>query len=172
MMRMLVFQSTLPYGSDHLAELSGRLHVISIHAPVWERPSHLKEVIWIEYFNPRSRMGATGRQWPKQPHWSHFNPRSRMGATKRMVGLAIQFEFQSTLPYGSDMMDAGMTDEEIQFQSTLPYGSDSDWPRVRRMILISIHAPVWERRKGQKEKSCHQVISVHAPFGERLKGQI
>ena len=57
---MVIFQSTLPYGSDLEAEKALAEQVISIHAPLRER----RAAEWIEYmgwfdFNPRSLTGAT-----------------------------------------------------------------------------------------------------------------
>ena len=62
-------------------------------------------------------------------------------------GSSLTYQFQSTLPYGSDVgLDVYSNIGSI-FQSTLPYGSDSCWKLVRRICDISIHAPVWERRR-------------------------
>ena len=100
----IVFQSTLPYGSD--ADKHKRLL------------SH-------NYFNPRSLTGATieisillqkqtiSIHAPLRERLSYrcsmtsstvnFNPRSLTGATHgRSYSMAIRHRFQSTLPYGSD----------------------------------------------------------------------
>ena len=40
--------------------------------------------------------------------------------------------FQSTLPYGSDVLPMMMAFLAIKFQSTLPYGSDQCLPTANR----------------------------------------
>ena len=101
----LLFQSTLPCGSDAI--------------PAWAR--------WSEpYFNPRSLVGATGITQlfaagfcisihaPLRERRSHaiatcplpyFNPRSLTGAALSSSMLTQCSAFQSTLPYGSDAKD-------------------------------------------------------------------
>ena len=77
----LIFQSTLPYGSDvnHAEEPIETLR-ISIHAPSRERQRRLAAIRRIR----------------------HFNPRSLTGATNARNNAALSREFQSTLPCGSD----------------------------------------------------------------------
>ena len=77
---MVEFQSTLPRGSDVAEEK--RLHetIISIHAPSRERP--LRLALW------------------SLPYY--FNPRSLAGATPFAELKTADFQFQSTLPRGSD----------------------------------------------------------------------
>ena len=78
------FQSTLPYGSD--------------------RPGRL-DLADSDNFNPRSLTGATWRSLDNTcNHW-YFNPRSLTGAT--FFGQHLfqgGGKFQSTLPYGSDLL--------------------------------------------------------------------
>ena len=54
-----------------------------------------------------------------------FNPRSLTGATLPYAELDLLASFQSTLPYGSDVLQKRGTFRASRFQSTLPYGSDS-----------------------------------------------
>ena len=82
------------------------------------------------------------------------------------LSLVNTFLFQSTLPYGSDMIAQQLTDVTSNFnprsltgatsvdadgtltwtfQSTLPYGSDSTNPIQNKAVKISIHAPLRER---------------------------
>ena len=82
---VLLFQSTLPHGSDPPGIKRIKVVAISIHAPSRERPIQVfMLVLKIQYFNPRSLTGATWRCMPK----------------RRAVCL-----FQSTLPHGSDPLE-------------------------------------------------------------------
>ena len=57
---VILFQSTLPYGSDgQFLFLQFLLFVISIHAPLRERHRAAKEKVEAAHFNPRSLTGAT-----------------------------------------------------------------------------------------------------------------
>ena len=75
----------------------------------------------------------------------HFNPRSLTGATDGKP--------QPTLT--------------ARFQSTLPYGSDRWCFRCRQSPVISIHAPLRERRKSIGCHNSFSAISIHAPLRER-----
>ena len=145
----LTFQSTLPYGSDPFQTLINELiNEISIHAPVWERPTRRRNLTTIPDFNPRSRMGATRKALyarPDDEFQSTLPYGSDQGPLAGPQGQCIsihapvwerpltgattyeQHKFQSTLPYGSDSMARLMVACSMIFQSTLPYGSD--WPR-------------------------------------------
>ena len=99
----VIFQSTLPCGSD-LANADELLtSAISIHAPLRER---LAIQIIIE----------------------------------------IMAAFQSTLPCGSDIVSDTVVKYLLEFQSTLPCGSDLDNEATFLNNMISIHAPLRERR--------------------------
>ena len=123
---MLLFQSTLPYGSDGLATFSAircfnfnprsltgatatslsafLISLISIHAPLRERPYHQNQIATGHYyFNPRSLTGATYDLSPNRCRNKNFNPRSLTGATQQAARFCLAFQFQSTLPYGSDL---------------------------------------------------------------------
>ena len=54
--------------------------------------------------------------------------------------------FQSTLPRGSDMRELRAVVLATRFQSTLPRGSDVFAVTVANELIISIHAPLRERR--------------------------
>ena len=121
------FQSTLPYGSDihgranrlfkkyfNPRSLTGATSCasllfywsfrISIHAPLRERHMtmiNLYPVIAISIHAPlRERL----RTWNLCSRDLHFNPRSLTGATLRMPMQVVTRLFQSTLPYGSDLL--------------------------------------------------------------------
>ena len=123
----LIFQSTLPYGSDIRYRAANSCKRISIHAPLRERNGY----------------SAT----PSID--THFNPRSLTGATRCIVIICSYFLFQSTLPYGSESDICALT-EPGKFQSTLPYGSDQPYKSCPPDGNISIHAPLRERREPER----------------------
>ena len=97
------FQSTLPHGSDLAVKFDNLRFAISIHAPSRERLVLL----------------------PQQPGTLaisiHAPSRERRTGFTAML---IAFEFQSTLPHGSDLIALLAGISPLQFQSTLPHGSD------------------------------------------------
>ena len=98
------FQSTLPYGSDF-----GIVYTSS------KRPN----------FNPRSLTGATarlGEQAIQNIISIHAPLRERQ---RHWTAAHYKQQFQSTLPYGSDIDAQKLSQQYMIFQSTLPYGSDS-----------------------------------------------
>ena len=120
---------------------------ISIHAPLRERLSGTFASCTFAYFNPRSLTGAT------------------IIDTKRLAAR----EFQSTLPYGSDVGYNLFRSPTLEFQSTLPYGSDRvDVHHATMRTKISIHAPLRERPQHLKQHRYPIYISIHAPLRERL----
>ena len=96
------FQSTLPYGSDSVARQAFADIAISIHAPL------------------RERLTADSPTEPGTFISIHAPLRERHATIKDRMAA---YEFQSTLPYGSD----------AQKFDTLP------------VLNISIHAPLRER---------------------------
>ena len=98
----------------------------------------------------------------------HFNPRSLAGATLSASTSPASYPFQSTLPCGSDLRANRSRNAAARFQSTLPCGSDpiartvtagninfnprslagaTGWAfGSEDIFLISIHAPLRERR--------------------------
>ena len=99
--------------------------LISIHAPLRERPEPLvknKIIAAISIHAPlRERLSCS-------PH------------------IFWKLSFQSTLPYGSDIKTFIPVRFPVEFQSTLPYGSDLAAPLSETCGIISIHAPLQERR--------------------------
>ena len=145
------------------------IHKISIHAPAKERQS-----LHPGYRHPyRFQSTLPRRSDPessiKRYLDNYFNPRSREGATLTLEILYITDKFQSTLPRRSDVDKSELTTDLIKFQSTLPRRSDAvihdkvseglDFnPRSREgatcacaayslFNLISIHAPAKERQR-------------------------
>ena len=146
----LKFQSTLPYGSDAQdsrchrqrlpnfnprsltgatqgAQIIRNAFIISIHAPLRERPYHLLRL--------RQKAHISIHAPLRERQLAHFT-------------LPLTQEFQSTLPYGSDRYRYSYLNHLNVFQSTLPYGSDLHSAlRAIIGITISIHAPLRERLK-------------------------
>ena len=143
----LPFQSTLPYGSDESVLVNGIETLISIHAPLRERHDEIPGIdadVLISIHAPlRERLPCYGASY-------------------------IQAQFQSTLPYGSDLLvghsyyfvaiisiHAPLRERPLLrarhslislFQSTLPYGSDLLVGHSYYFVaIISIHAPLRER---------------------------
>ena len=106
-----LFQSTLPYGSDDWKNRQDIRDVISIHAPLRERPFLVSTVI------PFIQISI------------HAPLRERLGIYLRS---RRHEKFQSTLPYGSDIMISCMMLSIMTFQSTLPYGSDGSYSILKR----------------------------------------
>ena len=161
------FQSTPPYGGDHLLAVSFRTLIISIHAPIRGRLPKLQQTAASHYFNPRPHTGATkkygvkvvsamisihapirGRPTKKCLRVSsvNFNPRPHTGATD--VGIAYKQDtpFQSTPPYGGDLNRRPRVRIAATFQSTPPYGGDAASLYDGGWRAISIHAPIRGRR--------------------------
>ena len=78
-----------------------------------------------------------------------------------------QREFQSTLPYGSDDESRATPAELTQFQSTLPYGSDTgiDFKQCSRCNFNPRSLTGATRRAEYIGKKFN--ISIHAPLRER-----
>ena len=114
----------LPYGSDDRSHVYKTTFNISIHAPLRERPiiEKGKSIIRISIHAPLRERRAANRLFsgilisihaPLRERLSftrfmtnnrHFNPRSLTGATFGIVYTSIIRSFQSTLPYGSELL--------------------------------------------------------------------
>ena len=149
----MVFQSTLPRGSDSTANAIKYLwRWISIHAPSRERQS--KKV------NYKIKRGISIHAPSRERHdRSHvykttFNISIHAPSRERQLlagVIQMVLVFQSTLPRGSDRTYKNLLRLVKVFQSTLPRGSDN--MKVCYISLfnrISIHAPSRERQLGQR----------------------
>ena len=168
--RFLLFQSTLPEGSDSPFSLSS--------FPVRN------------YFNPRSPKGATLTL--KNPLYGliYFNPRSPKGATQPLLNVPPFLPISIHAPRRERQCRNSSGSAPHIFQSTLPEGSDMVLQScVDCVRCISIHAPRRERPspyphsfqtpenfnprspKGATSVvrwySCNTHISIHAPRRER-----
>ena len=166
----MVFQSTLPRGSDAGLLSSSFLSAISIHAPSRERQTLYKRDLQLfifqstlprgsdatrtiknssrlEDFNPRSLAGATHNPDNGRGRHAHFNPRSLAGATDSVVESEVNtFYFNPRSLAGATTVPTQVVTDSSKFQSTLPRGSDESpyWSHVYA-YPISIHAPSRER---------------------------
>ena len=141
----LIFQSTLPRGSDQQAQGAPMSREISIHAP------------------SRERLLASLPTVPNR----HFNPRSLAGATIDCLAENAAKLFQSTLPRGSDRRW-----KKRLSTATISIHAPSRERRLKIMYpcamqRISIHAPSRERLSLMACSSSMMAISIHAPSRER-----
>ena len=164
-----VFQSTLPYGSDHSVKIRlPRATVISIHAPLRERQNTDKAPSFPFFisihaplrerpawtftsttqtdFNPRSLTGATACSFLQVTTRGNFNPRSLTGATK-LNGEAGKIKYIS--------IHAPLRERHVYVA-----------PNSLR-LGISIHAPLRERQGEVVKWNKFTEISIHAPLRER-----
>ena len=122
---IIIFQSTLPRGSDMLTPLM--LRPIPLFQSTLPRGSDKACTCWRFY----SRISI------------HAPSRERRTTTRRAF---IPTLFQSTLPRGSDYSPHFLKPRPRRFQSTLPRGSDYEIDaRGGTRYTISIHAPSRER---------------------------
>ena len=145
--RDAVFQSTLPRGSDYATRLELSENVgfnprsrvgatergrrgrngrcVSIHAPAWERL--LPPEIWLPLSPFQSTLprgsDADATTYPREIYC--FNPRSRVGATCRT-------RWKTSCP------DC--------FNPRSRVGATAVNQFVDYLVIVSIHAPAWERR--------------------------
>ena len=75
------FQSTLPYGSDNPVPTPGNTPAISIHAPLRERQKQLTEKILSMIFQSTLPYGSDPSTTGSIRGHTYFNPRSLTGAT-------------------------------------------------------------------------------------------
>ena len=166
----MIFQSTLPRGSDLVADDAMKNFIISIHAPSRERLTARRSALHCSIFQstlPRgsdcdivihnpSAIGisihAPSRERPVQRGTAMSEVEISIHAPSRERPAVIDCkrleakEFQSTLPRGSDINSVSKQTNDVEFQSTLPRGSDGTIRREYRPPEISIHAPSRERR--------------------------
>ena len=81
----VIFQSTLPRGSDGYGAFNGCFLLISIHAPSRERQTLSNNSRLLQAFQSTLPRGSDFTLWPVYRLPSHFNPRSLAGATMRCI---------------------------------------------------------------------------------------
>ena len=169
---MVIFQSTLPHGSDSaVLPAAVQRWVISIHAPSRERQfpsSHSSQLL--SHFNPRSLTGATYTVHTLTSAWRNFNPRSLTGATLQEAWKDTDIaKFQSTLPHGSDALSAVSTWTLTNFNPRSLTGATDPNPRCTQAIR---HFNPRSLTGATRQLNIHisfLTISIHAPSRERLR---
>ena len=142
--------------------------------------------IFIEYFNPHSRVGNDSRRYARSRKSNYFNPRSRVGNDVNQSKLFTFIKFQSTFPRGERHSVTVYTLFVQIFQSTFPRGerlhllSDYTIPRYfnPRSRVGNDDDPVlrWatnntfqstfprgERRDRYADNNTSDQISIHVP---------
>ena len=112
----------------------------------------MAQVIYKHNFNPRSLTGAT--------HTAKVSPASE--------SISIHAPLRERLVFAQHLKATAI------FQSTLPYGSDLLVGHSYYFVaIISIHAPLRERLSTSLSALVKGTISIHAPLRERrLKNSI
>ena len=166
-----LFQSTLPRGSDSGNILKRINCTISIHAPSRERQLLSGVRRTLQYFNPRSLAGATMRYSGYESHWAiSIHAPSRERHVQEFFDLytdAISIHAPSRERHKTPLCSS----LRLLFQSTLPRGSDTELLTPTPAVDISIHAPSRERPACRAAELERAPISIHAPSRERLKGK-
>ncbi len=185
----MIFQSTLPCGSDDTGCCCCGSDKISIHAPLRERQGKDRANASLGLFQSTLPCGSDSQKTRPFAIWRisiHAPLRERLGTNAAKERYQL---FQSTLPCGSDAGFLNKISYAYVFQSTLPCGSDlrtrciiksyNDFnPRspagatVNELssiyaLEISIHAPLRERHLQNGLKCFSYKISIHAPLRER-----
>ena len=167
---VLVFQSTLPYGSDRLQlTLDSSFLVFQSTLPYGSDVPPRAALSYHLYFNPRSLTGATSNTGHRKifiqkfqstlPYGSdycpiyfekdhrNFNPRSLTGATISVFSISLLITISIHAPLRERLTQSLLVPCRVKFQSTLPYGSDKSQLKQNLPGSISIHAPLRERRR-------------------------
>ena len=121
---------------------------ISIHAPLAGRDlfSPVGQSLYAD-FNPRAPRGARPRRSGIRRKLKNFNPRAPRGARPWYCPECRKIrEFQSTRPSRGATVKAGFN---------------------RAGTVISIHAPLAGRDRGQVPMLSRRAISIHAPLAGR-----
>ena len=142
MIYSVLFQSTLPRGSDCVARVI---------------------IVAIGNFNPRSLAGATAFRKRRILAQTNFNPRSLAGATLSLTAYLMRgLVFQSTLPRGSDKMFCHCIVWTGNFNPRSLAGATKYGDVDKIPIKISIHAPSRERLN-----SCYKLWYNNINFNPR-----
>ena len=121
---VLIFQSTLPHGSDR-----------------WYSILNISHLLFQSTLPHGSDLGMSARLSTTP----NFNPRSLTGATRCMTLTLLSVAFQSTLPHGSEQPSlADQTFAEISIHAPLRERLKLN-VKLKKKQNISIHAPLRER---------------------------
>ena len=165
---VIVFQSTLPRGSDD---------------------AEARRTRRARNFNPRSLAGATQQAYHRQAARANFNPRSLAGATIYLLAVKTNFKnFNPRSLAGATRKPYHWRHRGKHFNPRSLAGATEDMILKEYILKISIHAPSRERpaacppwrARGHfnprslagatnivKVKVKPKIISIHAPSRER-----
>ena len=174
-------------GSDQSGGTDYVSQIVSIHAPTWGATlAHGYALLRLAVSIHAPTWGATSVGQPQSGILEVSIHAPTWGATKRIVMLATQDKFQSTLPHGERQRFAYFPYSDMMFQSTLPHGerlgvkyfwgktlsfnprshmgSDpSCLCRNHMGVDVSIHAPTWGATVRNVAASVAFHVSIHAP---------
>ena len=164
----LLFRSTPPCGGDRRFHVGGyprqrfdprprvgatghacdgfRTHPVSIHAPVWGRPTSARRTFARSKFRSTPPCGGDLAIWSARIAPGCFDPRPRVGAT---IGIMCR------------CLGLMRFDPRPRVGATVPFCA------AHCRHSVSIHAPVWGRRAGQQLGLFHVEVSIHAPVWGR-----
>ena len=119
------FNSRTRVGATICLDPAHPLDIVSIHAPVWVRPSYITRIHKMKWFQFTHPCGCDFFAAAPCGKICGFNSRTRVGATLHITLLINKIMFQFTHPCGCDCRGS------VSF----------------RLDEVSIHAPVWVRRQ-------------------------
>ena len=100
---------------------------ISIHVPAWGTTLRQRQqLLDMDNFNPRSRVGNDGYTAPIVLNMDDFNPRSRVGNDLRQpIVLILPMIFQSTFPRGERQQGKLLELPDLHFNPRSRVGNDA-----------------------------------------------
>ena len=157
----LLFQSTLPRGSDLNTQSNGGWISISIHAPV---PRQVQRCF---HFNPRSLAGATnGRRRCFCFGRISIHAPSRERPKHELTRLGIGY-ISIHAPSRERLIVIAVIVGNYNFNPRSLAGATMTADYEEFLTPISIHAPSRERQITTTSMATTPVISIHAPSRER-----
>ena len=132
---IVLFQSTLPHGSDLLVRKNFLKNVISIHAPSRERLVVVMALASLLPFQSTLPHGSDEPAAQELQCFCYFNPRSLTGATASALSANYNLGISIHAPSRERQHRYQWAMDDMQFQSTLPHGSDSpSWRFLTAML--------------------------------------
>ena len=141
---------------------------ISIHAPIRGRPGNHGHGALRLYFNPRPHTGATRFCIAHHSFILFQSTPPYGGDLMNLTTIRLTTIFQSTPPYGGDLYGDSHSSVFSLFQSTPPYGGD------RRPGLLALLPWYFNPRPHTGATGLSEIpgrpvpISIHAPIRGRL----
>ena len=142
-----VFQFTHPCGCDLLLALREPSPFVSIHAPVWVRPTRYGYKCFYLLFQFTHPCGCDPHVVATINLIAGFNSRTRVGATISIPGSGHGQAVSIHAPVWVRPLKNGLRTHSKGFQFTHPCGCDPRKCLCGPSGRVSIHAPVWVRRE-------------------------